>query len=76
MEEHRGSLPPHSGDEDAFNRLLSLLDKDFSVENLDTEAARLTVDRNGAALEIELGPGTPGSNIWRQIGIDWEPTSR
>lgn len=44
--------------------------------DLDTEAVRLTVDRNGAALEIELGPGKPGSNISRQIGVNWEPTSR
>jgi hypothetical protein len=44
--------------------------------DLDTEAVQLTVDRNGAVLEVELGPGEPGSNIQRQIGVDWEPTSR
>jgi superfamily II DNA or RNA helicase len=37
---------PHSGDEDAFNRLLSLLDKDFSVESLGTEAARIRLARH------------------------------
>ncbi len=41
-----------------------------------TEAVRLTVDRNGAVIEVELGPGKPGENISRQIGINWEPTSR
>ena len=55
-------------DRDSFWNRLTL--------DLDTEAVRLTVDRNGAALEIELGPGKPGSNISRQIGINWEPTSR
>jgi superfamily II DNA or RNA helicase len=37
---------PHSGDEDAFNRLLSLLDKDFSLESLDSEAARIRLARH------------------------------
>ena len=55
-------------DRDSFWNRLTL--------DLDTEAVRLTVDRNGAALEIELGPGKPGSNISRQIGVNWEPTSR
>ena len=41
-----------------------------------TDAVRLTVDRNGAVIEVELGPGKPGENIPRQIGINWEPTSR
>ena len=44
--------------------------------DLGTEAVRLTVDRNGAVIDVELGPGKPGSNISRQIGVNWEPASR
>jgi superfamily II DNA or RNA helicase len=37
---------PHSGDEEAFDRLLSLLDDDFSTDSLDSEAARIRLARH------------------------------
>ena len=34
------------GDEEAFDRLLSLLDDDFSTDSLDSEAARIRMARH------------------------------
>ena len=37
---------PHSGDEAAFDRLLSLLDDEFAVASLDSEASRIRLARH------------------------------
>ena len=37
---------PHSGDEAAFDRLLSLLDDEFASNSLDTEASRIRLARH------------------------------
>jgi superfamily II DNA or RNA helicase len=37
---------PHSGDEAAFDRLLSLLDREFTGSSLDTEASRIRLARH------------------------------
>src|SRR6516164_3955487 len=37
---------PHSGDEAAFDRLLSLLDEEFAIASLDTEASRIRLARH------------------------------
>jgi hypothetical protein len=37
---------PHSGDEEAFDRLLKLLDESFAMEGLDTNAGRIALARH------------------------------
>jgi hypothetical protein len=48
---------PHSGDEDAFDRLLGLLDGGFGVGALEEEASRV---RLGACLDNGLDVGSEG----------------
>ncbi|MGD2017566.1 MAG: PDZ domain-containing protein [Planctomycetota bacterium] len=56
-------------DEDDFWQRLTL--------DLETEAVPLTIDRNGAVMQVDLGPGKPaGGNVWPQIGVEWEGVSR